>query len=134
MKNLKSKLRKSCLSTNQSPNIRRLSTDWPFYSHRFGNRQAARSKNIAGLSVTVPGLSVSVYCRSSKTPDPGTQSVKLIDWPGKFTGLSVSLADRPAKVTDCTVTFPTQSVCHHVQSETPYLGQARYLMQRGLYD
>ena len=35
VKNLKSKLDTSCLSTSQKPNIRRLSTDSPFYTHRF---------------------------------------------------------------------------------------------------
>ena len=74
--------------------MRRLSADWPFYTHRIGNRQAVRSKNIAGLSVTVPGLSVSVtsllvvvYSLSVSVygllvinfPDSGTQSVKVTD-------------------------------------------------------
>ena len=48
------------LDKSKSKYIRSLPTDLPFYSHRFGNRQAVRSKNIAGLSVTVPGLSISV--------------------------------------------------------------------------
>ena len=51
----------------------------------------------------------------------------------KFTGLLGTLTDRPAEVTDCIVTFPTQSVSHHVQSGLPYLGQARYLKQTGLF-
>ena len=44
-----------------------------------------------------------------------------------------TLTDRLAKVTDCTVTLPAQSVSHHIQSGSPYLGQARYL-QTGLFD
>ena len=32
------------------------------------------------------------------------------------------------------LTFPAQSVCHHIQSGTPYLGQAGYLVQTGLLD
>ena len=60
--------------------------------------------------------------------------IRFSDWPCNFTGLSGTLTDRPAKVTDCTVTFPAQSVCHHVQSGTPYLGQAGYLIQTGLFD
>ena len=49
------------------------------------------------------------------------------------TGLLGTFTDRPAKVTDCTVIFPAQSVCHHVQSGTPYLGQAGYLIHTGLF-
>ena len=107
-------LHTSCLSTSQSPNIHRVSAEWSFYSHSFGNRHAIRSKNIAGLSVTVPGLSVSVtglsvavyglsvsvYCLSvTNIPDSTTQSVKVTDWPGKFIGLLGTLTNRPAKVT-----------------------------------
>ena len=69
-----------------------------------------------------------------KFPDSRTQSVKVTDWPGNFTGLSRTLTDRPAKVTDCTVTFLAQSICYHVQSGSPYLGQAGYLLQTGLFD
>ena len=35
-------------------------------------------------------------------------------------------------ITDCIVIFPIQSVCHHVQSGTLYLGQAGYLIKTGL--
>ena len=62
------------------------------------------------------------------------QSVKVTDWPVNFTGLSGTLTDRPAKVTDCTVTVPARSVSHHVGSGSPYLGQAGYLLQTGLFD
>ena len=132
-----------------SPNIRRLSTDSPFYTHRLGSRQAVRIKNIAGLLVTFPGLSVgvtglslvvyglsvSVYGLSvTNFPDSATQSVKVTNWPVNFTGLSGTVTDRPAKVTDCTVTLPVPSVSHHIQSGSPYLGQARYLLQTGLFD
>ena len=108
-----------------------------------------RVKNIVSLLVTVPGLSVSVTGLSvvvyglsvslkglsvTNFPDSRTQSVKVTDWPGNFTGLSGTVTDRPAKVTNCTVTFSTQSVCHHVQSGSPNLGQAGYLVQTGLFD
>ena len=132
-----------------SPNNRRLSTDSPFDTHRLLGQQAVRSKNIAGLSVTVPGLSVSVTGLSvvvyglsvsvyglsvTYFPDSRTQSVKVTDWPVNFTGLSGTRTDRPAKVTDCTETLSVRSVSHHVQSGCPYLGQARYLLQTGLLD
>ena len=55
-------------------------------------------------------------------------------WPVNFTGLSGILTDRPAKVTDCTVTLFGLSVSPHVQSGSPYLGQAGYLLQTGLFD
>ena len=51
----------------------------------------------------------------------------------KVTGLSETATVRPAKVTDSTVTFPAQSVGHHM-SDTPYLGQAGHLLQKGLFD
>ena len=38
--------------------------------------------------------------------------------------------DRPAKVTDCTVTL----LGLPIQSGSPYLGQVRYLLQTGLFD
>ena len=60
-------------------------------------------------------------------PNSRTQSVKV-------TGLSGTVTDRPAKVTDCTVTLSGLSVTHHVQSGSPYLGQAEYLLQTGLFD
>ena len=106
-----------------------------FYTHRFGNRQAVRGKNIAGLSVTVPSLSVSVTGLSvivyglsvsvsglsvTNFPDSRTQSVTITNWPVNFTGLSGTVTDRPAKVSDCTVTFPAQSVYHHIQLGSPY--------------
>ena len=50
--------------------------------------------------------------------------LKVPNWPGKLTGLSGTFSDRPAKVTNCMVIFPAQSVCHHIQSGLPYLGQA----------
>ena len=62
------------------------------------------------------------------------RSVKVTDWPVDFTGLSGTLTDRSAKITDCTVTLPAQSVSHHIQSGCPYLGQAGYLLQTGLFD
>ena len=121
-----------------------MSNDSPFHTHRFGNRQAIRGQNIAGLSATVPGLSVCVTGLSvfvyglsqfqvsvlsvTNFRDSRTQSVKVTDWPVNFTGLSGTVTDRPAQVTDCAVTFPTQSVCHHVQSGGPYL------LQTGLFD
>ena len=93
------------------------------------------SVSVTGLLVIVYGLSVSVYDLSvTNFPDSRTQSVKVTDWPVNFTGLSLTVTDRPAKVTDCTVTLPAQLVSHHVQSGSPYLGQARYLLQTGLFD
>ena len=53
--------------------------------------------------------------------------LKVLNWPGKVTGLSGTFTDRPAKLTDCTVISPAQFVYLHVQSRTPYLGQARYI-------
>ena len=79
---------------------------------------------VYGLSVSVYGLSATIF------PDSRTQSVKVTNWPVNFTGLSGTVTDRPAKVTDCTVTLPARSVSHH----SPYLGQARYLLQTGLFD
>ena len=52
------------------------------------------------------------------------QLVTVTDWPENFTGLSGTVTDRLAKVTDCIVTFPAQSICHHLQSGSLYLGQA----------
>ena len=87
--------------------------------------------NVAGLSVTVPGLSVSVTGLSvivyglsvsvsdlsvTNFPDSRTQSVKVADWPVSCTGLLETVTDRPAKLTDCTVTLLAQSVSHHIQS------------------
>ena len=104
-------------------------------------------KYIAGLSVTVPslsvgvtglsaivyGLSVSLHCLSvMKVPDSRTQTLKVPDWPGNVAGLWGTFTDRPAKGTDCTVIFPAQSVCHHVQSGSPYFGQAGCVIQTGL--
>ena len=66
--------------------------------------------------------------------DSRTQSVKVTDWPVNFKSLSGTLTDRSAKVTDCTVTLPTQSVCLYIQSGSPYLGQAGYLLQTDLFD
>ena len=73
---------------------------------------------VPGLSVSVTGLSVVVYglcvlvegVLVPNIPDSRTQSVKVTDWPGKFTGLSGSLTDRPAKVTNCTVTLSREKV------------------------
>ena len=48
-------------------------------------------------------------CRLQVFPDSRIQSVKVTDWPVNFTGLSGTVTDRPAKVTDCTVTPPIQS-------------------------
>ena len=90
------------------------------------------SVSVTGLLVIVYGLSVSVYSLSvTNFPNSRTQLVKVTDWPVNFTGLSGTLTDRLAKVTDCTVTLPTRLVSHHVQSKSPYLGQAGYLLQTG---
>ena len=90
---------------------------------------------VPGWSVVVYGLSVSVYGLSvTNFPDSRTQSVKVTDWPVNFTGLSGPVTDRPAEVTDCTVTFSGLSVSHHVQSGSPYLEQAGYLLQTGVFD
>ena len=67
-------------------------------------------------------------------PNSRIQSVKVTYWPVNFTGLSGTLTDRPAKVTDCTVPLPAHSDSHHVQSGSPYLGQAGYLLQTGLFN
>ena len=93
------------------------------------------SVSVTGLSVIVYGLSVSVYGLSvTNFPDSRIQSVKVTNWPVNFTGLSGTVTDRPAKVTDCTVTLPARLVSHHIQSGSPYLGQDRYLLQTGLFD
>ena len=73
-------------------------------------------------------------CRLQIFPTLGPKSVKVTDWPVHFTGLSGTVTDRLAKVTDCTVTLPIRSVSYHVQSGSPYLGQAGYLLQTGLLD
>ena len=67
-------------------------------------------------------------------PILGPSQLKVTDRPVNFTGLSGTLTDRLAKVTDCTVTLPARSVSHHVQSRSPYLGQAGYLLQTNLFD
>ena len=93
------------------------------------------SVSVTGLSVIVYGLSVSVYSLSvTNFSNSRTQSVKVTDWPVNFTGLSGTVTERLAKVTDCTVTLPVRSVSHHIQSESPYLGQAGYLLQTGLFN
>ena len=92
------------------------------------------SFTIPGLSFTVTGLSATIYSLSVsfqglsviKIQDSGTQTLKVPDWPGKLIGLLGSFTDRPAEVTDCVVIYPGQSVFHHVQSGSPYLGQADY--------
>ena len=81
-----------------------------------------------GLSVSVYGLLVTIF------PVSRIQSVKVTDWPVNFTGLLGTLTDRPAKVTDCTVTLPARSVSHHMQSGSPYSGRDGYLLQTGLLD
>ena len=89
-----------------------------------------------GLSVTVTGLSATVYNLSAKLsclsvikiPDCRTQMVKVT-----FPGQSGTFTDKLAEVTYCTVCFPTQSVCHHIQSGTPCLVQAGYLIETGLF-
>ena len=96
-----------------------------FYGYRFGNRHAVRCKNVAGLSVIVPGLSVSVRGLSviiyglsvslsgllnEKVPNSRTQTLKVPDWPGKVTGLSGTYTDRLAKVTYCMVIFSPRSL------------------------
>ena len=92
------------------------------------------SVSVTGLSLVVYGLSVSVYgLLVTNFPDSRAQSVKVTDRPVNFTGLSGTVTDRPAKVTDCTVTLPAQSVSHHIQSGSPYLGQAVYLLQTVLF-
>ena len=93
------------------------------------------STSVTGLSVVVCGLSVSVYGLSvTNFPDSRTQSVKVTDRPVNFIGLSGTLTDRPAKVTDCTVTLPARSASYHVQSGNPCMEQAVFLLQRGLFD
>ena len=98
-----------------------------------------KTKNTAGLLITVPGLSVAVtglvaiafgLCVSLQgllvtIPDSRTQPLKVPNWPGKLTARSGTFTDRPAKVTYCAVIFPAQSV-------SPYLGQARYKIQTDL--
>ena len=60
-----------------------------------------------GLSVAVYGLSVSICGLSViNFPESRTQLVEVTDWPGNFTGLSGTVTERPAKVTDCNVTLP----------------------------
>ena len=68
------------------------------------------------LTVSVYDLSVTIF------PTLGTQSVKVTDWLINFTGLLGTVTDRPAKVTDYTVTLPIRSVSHPIQSGNPYLG------------
>ena len=86
------------------------------------------------MSVTVYSLSVSVYGLSViNFPDSRTQSVKVTNWPVNFTGLSGTPTDRAAKVTDSAVILPSWLVSH-IQSGSPYLGQAGYLLQTGLFD
>ena len=90
------------------------------YSSRF-------SVSVTGLSVVVYGLSVSVYgLLVTIFPDSRIQSVKVTNRPVN--------TYRQAKVTDCTVTLQAWLVSHHVQSGSPYLGQAGYLLQIGLFD
>ena len=97
-----------------------------------------------GLSVGVTGPLVTVYSLSVsllgllviKIPDSRIKLVKVHDQPGKVTGLSGRFIDRLAKVIDCSVISPVcsaQSVCHHIQSRSPYLGQARCTIQTGLF-
>ena len=47
------------------------------------------------------------------------------------TGLE-KFTDRQGKIIDWTVCFPAQSVCHHIQSGSLYLEQARHVIQTGL--
>ena len=88
------------------------------------------SVTVTGLSAIAYGLSVSLYCLSvTKIPDSRTPMLKVPNWPLKLTGPSGTFTDRLAKVTDCTVIFPAQSLCHHIQSESPYFGQAGNMIQ-----
>ena len=68
-----------------------------------------------------------------KFPDYRTQTLKVAKRPEKVAGLSGKFTDRLAKVTDCTVISPAESVCLQVQSGAPFLGQARYLIETGLF-
>ena len=67
--------------------------------------------------VTEAGLSVIIYSLLvEKVPDSRTQNLKVSNWPGKVIGLLGTFTDMSAKITDCTVCFPTQSVCHQIHS------------------
>ena len=65
---------------------------------------------VSGLSVSLPSLS------DEKVTYSRNQALKVPDWPGKVTDLSGIFTDRMARVTNCTIIFPTQFVCHHVHS------------------
>ena len=65
-------------------------------------------------------------------PNSRSEMLKVSEWSGNLTGLSGTFTDRLAKVTDCMVIFPAQSVCHQVQSGSKYLGQAECVIQTGL--
>ena len=119
----------------------------PFIAYRFGSRQALRRKNVVGLLVkvlglcgSVTGILVTVYSLSVSLPglsvvnftDSRTEMLKVPDVFGKITGLSGIFTDRSAKVTDCMVCFPKQSICYHMRSESPYSRQDRYVIQTGL--
>ena len=130
--------RKSESDTCKQPNINEKDGKSRYRKSAVGCRKphtCVRRLSVTGLLVIVYGLPVSVYGLSVTIfPDSRTQSVKVTDWPVKFTDLLGTLTDRPAKVTDCTVTLPTRLVSHHVQSGSPYLGQAGYLLQTDLFD
>ena len=82
------------------------------------------SASATGLSFVVYGLSVTIF------PNSRTQSIKVTEWPVNFTDLLGTFT----KITDCTLALPAWSVSHHIQSGSPYLGQAGYLVQTGLFD
>ena len=97
----------NCLSTSQAQNEWSVSANLPFYTHKFWNRQAVRRKNIAGLSIAVPSLSVSVtglsvivYGLSVSLP-----GLLVVNFPDMKT-----FTDRPVKVTKCMVCFPAHSL------------------------
>ena len=69
------------------------------------------SVTVPALSVSVTGLSVNVYGLSVSLP-----GLSVANFPDSRT--------EALKVADCMVCFLAQSVFHHVQSGSPYLGQA----------
>ena len=73
------------------------------------------------LSVGVTGLLITVYSLSVSLL--GLSVIKIPHSRTRKSYRPVGNIYRLAEVTGCTVTFPTQSVCHHLQPGTPYLGK-----------
>ena len=46
-----------------------------------------------------------------KVPDSRSQTLKILDWPGKVTGLLGTFTDSPAKVIDCIYGMFSCTVC-----------------------